>query len=67
MHDLSLADEIIIQVVLVKFIDRLLMLQCLKTKFNPSFLMDSRWFRLSLVKNIFVSSANIRKDSFLSS
>ena len=67
MHDLSLADEIIIQVVLVKFIDRLLILQCLKTKFNPSFLMDSRWFRLSLVKNIFVSSANIRKDSFLSS
>ena len=49
---------------IVKLIDSLLLLQYLKTEFNSSFIMDSRWSRLSLVKKIFVSSANIRKDSF---
>ena len=48
----------------IKILASLLMLKYLKTEFNFSFMMDSRWCKLSHLKTIFVSSANIRKDSF---
>ena len=58
--------RLIIQVVLVMLMDIFFILQYLTTKFNSLFILDSRRYRLSLLKNIFVSSANVQKDSFLS-